>query len=97
MITKTSTDAAAPGAVGSRSPGASPVTVLHVAAPAPFGGLETVLRSLVSGLTRRGHEMHVAAVITPGSTPHRFVEALPKGPTGKILKRVLRERALTEA
>lgn len=53
-----------------------PLTVVHAVAPAPFGGLETVLRSLAAGMDARGHATHIAAVNTPDSIPHPFVEAL---------------------
>src|SRR5690606_7474851 len=48
----------------------------HVVAPAPFGGLETVLRALASGMSQRGHDVHVAAVVTPEETPHPFIATL---------------------
>lgn len=45
-------------------------------APAPFGGLETVLRALAAGHAGRGHTVRVAAVISPAGEPHPFVESL---------------------
>ena len=45
-------------------------------APAPFGGLESVLRALASGHTRRGHTVRVAVVVPPGKAPHPFADAL---------------------
>ena len=52
--------------------------VLHVLAPAPYGGLERVVRALAAGMARRGHEVHVAAVLAPNGPPesHPFVAAL---------------------
>lgn len=78
-----------------RPPARRSLTVLHVVAPAPFGGLETVLRTLASGLDRRGHEMHVAAVVTPGSTPHPFIETLRDDGT-RVHELVLSTRAYRE-
>jgi glycosyltransferase involved in cell wall biosynthesis len=52
--------------------------VLHVLAPAPYGGLERVVRSLAVGLARRGHAVDVAAVLEPNGPPerHPFVASL---------------------
>jgi len=47
-----------------------------VVAPAPFGGLETVLRALAAGHAGLGHTVRVAAVLSPGGEPHPFVESL---------------------
>jgi glycosyltransferase involved in cell wall biosynthesis len=49
---------------------------LHVAAPALFGGLESVLALLAVGQTRRGHNVRVAAVISPDDQQHPFVKRL---------------------
>ena len=54
----------------------APLSILHVLAPAPFGGLETVVRALAAGHARRGHSVHVATVISPRSDKHPFVAAL---------------------
>ena len=40
--------------------------VLHVVAPAAFGGLERVVSLLAGGQRRRGHQVHVAATFTDG-------------------------------
>lgn len=51
-----------------------PWRIVHVVAPAPFGGLESVVRLLAAGQTRRGHDVTiVCSVDEPG---HAFVEAL---------------------
>ena len=54
------------------------VRVLHLLAPAPYGGLERVVGSLAAGLARRGHDVHVAAVLEPDGPPerHPFVARL---------------------
>ena len=54
--------------------------VLHLLAPAPWGGLERVVGSLASGLAARGHEVHVAAVLEPDGPPerHPFVARLAR-------------------
>lgn len=55
---------------------ASPLSILHVVAPAPFGGLESVLRALATGHASLGHSIRVAVVLSPGDDPHPFAEAL---------------------
>jgi glycosyltransferase involved in cell wall biosynthesis len=74
------------------------MVILHIAAPAQFGGLEHVVRALAGGLTRSGHEVHVAAVVDRPQHEHAFlaqllaagieVHALAPGP-----RAYLRERA----
>ncbi len=55
----------------------TPLRVLHVTAPALMGGLETVVLQLAAGMRQRGHDVQVAAVLTPGSASgHPFVTAL---------------------
>lgn len=55
----------------------SPLRILQVTAPAPTGGLESVVLQLSRGLRQRGHDVHVAAVLTPGTEQHHpFIEAL---------------------
>src|SRR5687768_16276233 len=54
----------------------STLSILHVVAPAPFGGLESVLRALANGHRGRGHTVRVAAVLSLGEGPHPFTEAL---------------------
>lgn len=55
-------------------------------APAPFGGLETVLRTLAAGHANLGHTVRVASVLSPGAGAHPFVEALARSniPTDTI-------------
>ena len=51
--------------------------ILHVLAPAPYGGLERVVTDLTAGLAARGHEVHVAAVLDDESDPeHPFLRGL---------------------
>lgn len=51
-----------------------PWRIVHVLAPAPFGGLESVVRLLAAGQARRGHDVTVVcSVDVPG---HAFVAAL---------------------
>jgi hypothetical protein len=52
------------------------LSVLHVVAPAAFGGLESVVRALATGHARRGHSVTVAAVFPARDAPHPFVAAL---------------------
>jgi glycosyltransferase involved in cell wall biosynthesis len=52
------------------------LSVLHVIAPAPFGGMESVVGMLAAGHARRGHSIRVATVLSPGRAPHPFVASL---------------------
>lgn len=49
--------------------------IVHVLAPAPFGGLERVVLDLASGQRSRGHSVHVAAVVGAGEAEHPFVRS----------------------
>lgn len=77
--------------------------ILQVTAPARTGGLESVVLQLSRGLRQRGHDVHVAAVLTPGTEQaHPFLEALHdlEVPTHVILvsgRAYLTERRKVEA
>ena len=43
--------------------------IVHLLAPAPFGGLESVVRALASGQQARGHDVTVVTTIDPGEHP----------------------------
>lgn len=47
--------------------------VLHVVAPADYGGLERVVSALVRGLQARGRPTHVLAIVDRGRVAHPFV------------------------
>lgn len=51
-----------------------PWRIVHVLAPAPFGGLESVVRLLTAGQVRRGHDVTVVCSVDAPS--HAFVDAL---------------------
>lgn len=51
-------------------------TVLHVLAPAPFGGLESVVQALSIGLRRAGSSVHVLAVVHPSANTRAFFAPL---------------------
>jgi glycosyltransferase involved in cell wall biosynthesis len=53
-------------------------SILHVTAPAPQGGLESVVRALAAGQVRRGHSVRVAAVVSPHNGTHPFVNGLER-------------------
>jgi glycosyltransferase involved in cell wall biosynthesis len=53
-----------------------PLSIMHVAAPAHFGGLESVIRELSAGLVKRGHTVRVALVLSPGDHSHPLARAL---------------------
>ncbi|HEX8362156.1 MAG TPA: glycosyltransferase [Longimicrobium sp.] len=55
---------------------AEPPAILHVAAPAPVGGLERVVHALARGQAQRGHRVHVLAVLDPGAGDHPFLAGL---------------------
>jgi len=50
--------------------------ILHLTAPAPFGGLERVVAALARGHQAGGHEVHVAAILAPDEQSHPFLRAL---------------------
>jgi poly-gamma-glutamate synthesis protein (capsule biosynthesis protein) len=52
------------------------LSILHIVAPARFGGLESVLLTLVTGLVRRHHTVRVALVLSPGDADHPLAAAL---------------------
>ena len=55
--------------------------VLHVLAPAPYGGLEEVVLGLTRGLAQFGIEVHIAVILDPGCIPdaHPFVQVIDRG------------------
>src|SRR5688500_15187958 len=46
--------------------GGSALRILHVLAPAAFGGLEQVVRALAAGQRDRGHDVRVLAIVDEG-------------------------------
>jgi len=56
--------------------GGERLRILQVAAAGPYGGLESMLALLAAGLTRRHHDLRVAAVLDPGPEPHPFESLL---------------------
>ncbi len=52
------------------------MVILHVVAPAEFGGLERVVQMLGAGLRGLGHEVHVAAVVADAATGEPFLAPL---------------------
>jgi len=52
------------------------LTILHVVAPAPVGGLERVVEMLARGHAAAGHEVRVAAVVGREEHEHAFVRSL---------------------
>lgn len=55
---------------------AVPLRILHVLAPAPFGGLERVVESLATQQAHAGSEVHVAAVLDEGVADHPLLRTL---------------------
>ena len=52
------------------------LSVLHIAAPGEVGGLERVLHGIAAGLSQRGHDIHVAAVLDEGKREPAFLRQL---------------------
>lgn len=67
-------NARVPAREGARSE--TPLSIAHVVAPAPFGGLERVVHALAEGQQRRGHRAAVLAVVEPSEGEHPFVATL---------------------
>lgn len=79
------------------------LSIVHLVAPGAAGGLESVVRLLAMGHARRGHAVHVAAVL-PAAAPdeHPWLSLLRAGGVDVIPIRVggrayLRERAEVRA
>jgi glycosyltransferase involved in cell wall biosynthesis len=52
------------------------VVVLHVVAPAAFGGLERVVTMLAGGMRGLGHDVHVTAIVDGRGAEQSFLVAL---------------------
>ena len=52
------------------------MVIVHVVAPAEFGGLERVVQMLGRGLSGHGHDVHVLAVVVRGQTADPFLAPL---------------------
>ncbi|MGI8548264.1 MAG: glycosyltransferase, partial [Gemmatimonadaceae bacterium] len=61
---------------------AGALSILHVVAPAEFGGLESVVRLLACGQRRMGNRVCVAAVGVPRDPSHPFVGPLLEAGVG---------------
>ncbi|MGH7577663.1 MAG: glycosyltransferase [Longimicrobiales bacterium] len=69
-----------------RSNEASLITILHIVAPAEVGGVERVVKALVSGHSDAGHDVHVAAVVSSVDPDHAFLASLRgTGATAHVL------------
>ncbi|HEX6750626.1 MAG TPA: glycosyltransferase [Longimicrobium sp.] len=66
-----------PGAADAATDDGRPLTIVHLAAPARFGGLERVVEMLAGGQAARGHRVHLAAILDPGAADgHPLLAAL---------------------
>jgi glycosyltransferase involved in cell wall biosynthesis len=63
------------------------LSILHIVAPAPFGGLESVVRALATGHTRAGHSVRVAAVLSREHERAPFTDSLEAD--GVVVSRVV--------
>ena len=52
------------------------MVILHIVAPAEFGGLERVVQMLAGGLRSHGHDVHVAAVLPAATAGEPFLAPL---------------------
>lgn len=71
--------ASAPGVAEARRPSPSPGgprRVLHLLAPASFGGLETVVRTLTRDQALRGLDVHAGLIVQDAGDGRRFAESL---------------------
>jgi len=57
---------------------ARPLSVVHILAPAPIGGMETVVYGLAREQHRRGHQVLVMPVLHEAPEGHPFVAALKR-------------------
>jgi glycosyltransferase involved in cell wall biosynthesis len=55
----------------------SSLTIVHVAAPAPVGGLEAVVTALARGQAARGHMPHIVSVFNAGERAFGLGDGLP--------------------
>jgi len=53
--------------------------LVHVLAPATFGGLERVVHALATGQVRRGHDVHVVLLLESGTTEPLIAAQLREG------------------
>lgn len=58
------------------SEAAAPLRIVHVLAPAPVGGAESVVRLLATGHARRGHIVSIAATVDSATGEHPLLDAL---------------------
>lgn len=76
------------------------LTIVHVAAPAPVGGLESVVFALARGHAALGHRVHVVSVLDPGTAQRPLADGV-SGVTAYALevptRGHLRERAAVMA
>lgn len=63
-------------------------TVVHALAPAPFGGLESVVVTLASAQVAAGHRVTVAPVLGGPAGPHPFVDAAEAAGLDVVVVRV---------
>lgn len=79
-----------------------PLRILHAVSPASVGGLERVVHALARGHHRRGHDVHVAAMLGRGDPGSLFLDPLreagvPVHVLEVSLKSVLEERRFMRA
>lgn len=67
--------------------GVEALKVVHVCAPAAFGGLERVIQGLSCGLVRHGHDVSVISVMEPGASSGPFLDPLRRaGVTVEVIE-----------
>ena len=82
------------------APPGRPLTIIHVAAPAPVGGLERVVTALATGHARSGHRVHVVSVFDQNEEARPLAAGIPGVETHVVRippRRYWRERAAVAA
>lgn len=83
--------------------GGDSLSILHLVAPAPVGGIESVIRTLAAGQQRAGHAVRVAAILgAPDEAAHPWLEQLAADGIETVAlhhpgRRYRRERRAVEA
>ena len=52
------------------------MVIMHVIAPAAYGGLERMVQQLAEGLHRRGHDVHVVVTVNDAASAAPFLAPL---------------------
>lgn len=70
------------------SRGGAGLSILHIIAPASFGGMERVVTTLAAGQLRQGHRVQIISVLSPGNQPHPFVAGIEAAGIESVVLRI---------